>query len=1472
MKKKRKVIALFLTTLLTTSTVPSHLLISYAVDNSTTISKVDDVYDGTIINVQKAWAMPGEQVKVILSMNNNPGIVGLTLKIDYNHTVMSLVSAENGKAVSGNNISFTPPSSGSNFVWTGASVKEEEINDGTLLTLTFNVNKNAKLGEYPIEVSCSDAVDNDLKQVPIKVDNSSFYVIDYIPGDTSADGKIAMNDLVLLTRYIADGGYNENGYAAKVNKLACDINGDSDITVVDTVLLARYIADGGCNPNGYNVTLIPTPFECNHASLKHNESVEAVSCQTNGNIEHWYCEECDKYFEDELCVNELNKEDTIIKGEHTAVVDPAVAPTVDKTGLTEGSHCSVCGEVITKQEVVPTLKENEDYSITYNIVGSDTYLATLNIDNPNPKYYSSGDVIRLQDLEVPGYVFEGWFDGQGKNANQITSISANNAGDLKLYAHWTVIDYHINFDTDKTLNNPDISSITYTVDRGATLPNMSLHGYYFMGWADERNNLVRSIPKGTIGNLTLSPIWTSYRNSTHPNNYAEEGAAAITEWTDDDGNANISFVYNVGTIENVPLYQISKTMNSSGLKEAIEETKTSSFTKECTANFVKAVSDATTNSTSWTLSSEWNETLEEDRSLIKNVTEQQIAASQSYYDKTGSICIGSGKGLSGTVSATDGTSSKSISEFKQDVGVDVEVSAKAGTENNYIASKSALSVKDEWTDTSEYGETHEETVSASGYWNTDISHSASSTAGGSNSFSNAITNSLETSERYGRIIQNALGNSETNTTEHYRSSSDSYSNTFVYSTDEETSTSHRIELDNAPEGYYRSVMVGTAYVFAVVNYNFATQQFFVNTYSVVDSDSYNTFWDYSASTTSFTDHQTGVLPFAVPFEVNEYVGALTAKTNGVTVNKETGVINGYTGTDTGVIIPEYISYDNKDGTFTSVKVTGVSADAFAGNKDIVAVYLPDSVTEIPAGAFKDCTSLKKVVGKNIKSIGTKAFQNCNSLKDYIVTSSVERLGSKAFENAGSVTINAANADIVTAACDCGANSIVLNLKDCSDALESKVLTIPNTAKSFKLEGAGKTLTNVQIVSNAEATEIHNVTMNNTIGRPLVTSSDSLTIGTSKIIAPALAIVLLSDKANITAYGQSSIVSKGEYAILSHNEAYSGSGETDIPKLNVTGNIAVCGNVEDESFVNFNSGKFIKIDEDEFERLLNNMFTVSFDAEGGTVAMDSMQAYSETSLGTLPTPTRANYVFEGWFTKDGTQVTKSTKFTEANDITLYAKWIKESFDITLNTNGGTSNSSKITCKIRTKVGELPTPKKPGYTFTGWFTDNGTKITAETIFEEPKDFTLFAHWSENAWSNWSVEKPSGDNIQVETRQVFKGYNMVSYCIKDATYGNLCYRGYSIPPLEPGKTAYDAIVAWGGSGEYGERSFANVGGTVKVLFTDDYIKSCKTVGAGQWYEQGVSMNADLDATAYVVTYNNNVMLAYIDSEVYETQYRWR
>ena len=44
---------------------------------------------------------------------------------------------------------------------------------------------------------------------------------------------------------------------------------------------------------------------------------------------------------------------------HIKVVDAAVEATCMKDGLTEGSHCSACEEVLVKQEVIPATGHTE---------------------------------------------------------------------------------------------------------------------------------------------------------------------------------------------------------------------------------------------------------------------------------------------------------------------------------------------------------------------------------------------------------------------------------------------------------------------------------------------------------------------------------------------------------------------------------------------------------------------------------------------------------------------------------------------------------------------------------------------------------------------------------------------------------------------------------------------------------------------------------------------------------------------------------------------------------------------------------------------------------------------------------------------------------------------------------------------------------------------------------------------------------
>ncbi len=54
------------------------------------------------------------------------------------------------------------------------------------------------------------------------------------------------------------------------------------------------------------------------------------------------------------------KTEEIATKPHTPITDPAVAPTCSSEGKTEGSHCSVCNEVITAQTVVEKLPHTEE--------------------------------------------------------------------------------------------------------------------------------------------------------------------------------------------------------------------------------------------------------------------------------------------------------------------------------------------------------------------------------------------------------------------------------------------------------------------------------------------------------------------------------------------------------------------------------------------------------------------------------------------------------------------------------------------------------------------------------------------------------------------------------------------------------------------------------------------------------------------------------------------------------------------------------------------------------------------------------------------------------------------------------------------------------------------------------------------------------------------------------------------------------
>ena len=75
------------------------------------------------------------------------------------------------------------------------------------------------------------------------------------------------------------------------------------------------------------------------------------TCEASGFAAHYKCSACNKLFDADKA-EKTEAELTIAATGHTPVKDEAKAPTLFKTGLTEGSHCSVCEKVLTAQQMV----------------------------------------------------------------------------------------------------------------------------------------------------------------------------------------------------------------------------------------------------------------------------------------------------------------------------------------------------------------------------------------------------------------------------------------------------------------------------------------------------------------------------------------------------------------------------------------------------------------------------------------------------------------------------------------------------------------------------------------------------------------------------------------------------------------------------------------------------------------------------------------------------------------------------------------------------------------------------------------------------------------------------------------------------------------------------------------------------------------------------------------------------------------
>ena len=161
----------------------------------------------------------------------------------------------------------------------------------------------------------------------------------------------------------------------------------------------------------------------------------------------------------------------------------------------------------------------------------------------------------------------------------------------------------------------------------------------------------------------------------------------------------------------------------------------------------------------------------------------------------------------------------------------------------------------------------------------------------------------------------------------------------------------------------------------------------------------------------------------------------------------------------------------------------------------------------------------------------------------------------------------------------------------------------------------------------------------------------------------------------------------------------------------------------------------------------NQHTVTLSAgSGATIPATSGWTISGTTatktvnfgsaLGTLPTPTKTNYRFDGWFDSNNNQVTSSTVLSVDQNVTYTAHWTQIVYTYTFKGNGGSPSTQTKNINAGSAIltnGAAPSgisnPTRTGYLFDGWaLSSSGTAITS-TIYATgsyAKNMTLYAVW--------------------------------------------------------------------------------------------------------------------------------------------------
>ncbi len=134
------------------------------------------------------------------------------------------------------------------------------------------------------------------------------------------------------------------------------------------------------------------------------------------------------------------------------------------------------------------------------------------------------------------------------------------------------------------------------------------------------------------------------------------------------------------------------------------------------------------------------------------------------------------------------------------------------------------------------------------------------------------------------------------------------------------------------------------------------------------------------------------------------------------------------------------------------------------------------------------------------------------------------------------------------------------------------------------------------------------------------------------------------------------------------------------------------------------------------------YTLTLCKNNGEADMTNTRAWKEALA--LATPVWEGHTFSGWFYDEALTSRCTLNSMPAQNLTLYAAWDRNVYQLTLDLNGGSAEKTVYTFSSGTHVC-VNSPIREGYYFTGWTTDESGSVPFDGLMPEGNTI-LYASW--------------------------------------------------------------------------------------------------------------------------------------------------